>query len=603
LNKLKRLSDDVKKGFKLLFSQGPSRVKKALKGRIYRRFFDYSFITEEVRKCEESTVFDRDIKFSILVPLYNTPLRYLKEMIGSVQAQTYKNWELCLADGSDGEHSFVGETVKEMAEKDSRIIYKKLSKNLGISENTNECIKMASGDYIALFDHDDVLHPSVLFENMKVICRENADFIYTDEATFLGNNIKKIIVFHFKPDYAPDNLRANNYICHFSVFSRALLEKSGMFRKEFDGSQDHDLILRLTENAEKVCHIPKLLYFWRSHPNSVAQDIGSKTYAISAGQNAVKSAVERSGSKASVESTEVVPTIYRIKYELKATPKISIIIPNKDHSDDLRRCVGSIFERSTYRNFEVLIVENNSVESATFDCYEELKALGNVRVLTYDGVFNYSDINNFGARQADGEYLLLLNNDTEVINPDWLEELLMYAQRDDVGAVGAKLYFGDNTVQHGGVIIDFSPSKVAGHSHYKELRENPGYMGKMYYAQNVSAVTAACMMVRKDLFFEVGGFDVGFVVAFNDVDLCMKLREFGKLIVFNPYAELYHYESKSRGLEQTEAQKVRFENECKLFFEKWGSVLKKGDPYYNPNFSQFESYLINYRNINSDRRK
>lgn len=603
MNSCRRFIKDVKKGFGLLFSSGPNRVKKALKGRFYRRFFDYSVITDKVRQSEESTVFDRNIKFSILVPLYNTPIRYLHEMIASVQAQTYKNWELCLADGSDDEHAEVGKVVKEIADRDSRIVYKKLSKNLGISENTNECITMATGDYIALFDHDDILHPSVLFENMQVICREDADFIYTDEATFEGNNIKKIIVFHFKPDFAPDNLRANNYICHFSVFSRQLLEKSGIFRSEFDGSQDHDLILRLTENAKKVCHIPKLLYFWRSHKGSVAQDISSKTYAITAGRNAVGSAVERMGMNATVESTAVVPTIYRIKYELTSEPKVTIIIPNKDHTADLKRCVQSILDKSTYRNFEVLIIENNSVESEIFEYYEELKKLKNVKVLTYDGEFNYSKINNLAAGKADGEYIVFLNNDTEIIADNWLEELLMYAEREDVGAVGAKLYFNDNTVQHGGVIIDFSPSKIAGHSHYKELRENPGYMGKMYYAQNVSAVTAACMMVKKELFFNVGGFDEEFKVAFNDVDLCMKLRDSSKLIVFNPYCELYHYESKSRGLEQTAEQKARFDSECELFREKWGCVLAKGDPYYNPNFSHLESYLINYRQINSDRRK
>lgn len=591
------------KALKILLTRGLGGVVRSGKNFFHTNTSeDFSKISKQCRAIEENTVFERNIKFSILVPLYNTPIRYLKEMIKSVQAQTYKNWELCLADGSDSEHTNVEEFVKKLQLSDSRIVYKKLEKNLGISENTNECIKMSTGEYIGLFDHDDILHPSALFENMKAICEHNADFLYTDEATFEGNNIRKIVTFHFKPDFAPDNLRANNYICHFSVFSRELLEKTGMFRSEYDGSQDHDMILRLTSNANKVFHIRRLLYFWRSHPNSVAKNLSSKTYAVDAGIRAVKDNIKASGYDCEVESSWVLPTIYRIKYELKEQPLVSIIIPNMNHMQDLKRCISSIVSKSTYQNYEIIIVENNSYEESIFDYYEQLEKCNNIHVVNYHGVFNYSDINNFGAEYAKGKYFILLNNDTEVITPSWIEEMLMYAQRDDVGAVGTKLYYPDGTVQHAGVIVGLGG--IAGHTHIKNDKMDPGYMGKMYFAQNLSAVTAACMMVSRDLFEELGGLDCGFAVAFNDVDLCMRIREKGLLIVMNPYAELYHYESKSRGSDVAPKNIERFKKEIELFENKWGdSILKNGDPYYNPNFSLLNDYEILYDKINEDKMK
>ncbi|MDO4743134.1 MAG: glycosyltransferase family 2 protein, partial [bacterium] len=516
-----------------------------------------------------------------------------------VQAQTYSNWELCLADGSDSDHNEVGQRVKVYQKNDKRIVYKKLEKNLGISENTNECIKMSTGDYIGLFDHDDVLHPSVLFENAKAICEHGADFLYTDEATFESPNIKKIITFHFKPDFAIDNLFANNYICHFSVFSRQLIEKAGMFRKEFDGSQDHDMILRLTANAEKIHHIPKLLYFWRSHPQSVAMDIDSKTYAVDAGKRAVYESIKSRGYNCTVESSKAFPTIYRIKYELKATPLVSIMIPNMNHKSDLQRCIKSILSKSTYNNYEIIVIENNSTEKEIFDYYKEIEEHQNIKVVKYDNEFNYSLINNFGAKHANGEYLVLLNNDTEVITPEWIEEMLMYAQRSDVGIVGAKLYYPDNTVQHGGVVVGLGG--ISGHTHRHVKSTEFGYMGIMYYAHNLSAVTAACLMVKKSLFDQINGLDDEFAVAYNDVDFCLRIRELDKLIVLTPYAELYHYESKSRGYENTPAKQKRFAREIELFHKKWDDkILKTGDPYYNPNFSLAADYEILYNKINSD---
>ena len=536
---------------------------------------------EEQRKTE----FPLDIKFSILVPLYNTPERFLREMIESVQYQSYQNWELCLADGSDDQHSYVEEICHKYADSDDRIVYKRLEENLGISGNTNACIDMATGNYIALFDHDDFLHPSVLYENMKAICEHGADYIYTDEATFAGTDIFHIITKHCKPDYAIDNLRANNYICHFSVFKTELLEKAGRFRSEYDGSQDHDLILRLTDKAEKVFHIRKILYYWRSHPGSVAEDINAKSYAIDAAKRAVESHLNGAGLKAEVSSSKAFPTIFRIQYELKDTPKISILIPNKDHKEDLKRCVESILHKSTYPNYEIIIVENNSIMKETFEYYKELEQNEKIMVVQYNDDFNYSKINNYGVKFATGDYILLLNNDTEVITDRWMEELMMYGQRDDVAAVGAKLYYGDDTIQHAGIIIGLGADRTAGHAHYGVDRENVGYMGRLYYAQDVSAVTGACLLIKKSIYNELGGMDENFTVAFNDVDLCLKAREKGYLNVFTPYCELYHYESKSRGLEDSIEKKKRFHKEVEMFRHKWTKVLTDGDPYYNPNFS------------------
>ncbi|MCC8163910.1 MAG: glycosyltransferase family 2 protein [Lachnospiraceae bacterium] len=544
-----------------------------------------SFPDAEQRKREEETVFPRDIRISVLVPLYNTPERFLREMIESVQAQTYRNWELCFADGSDEKHPEVGRICAEYQEADSRICYQKLEKNLGISGNTNACFAMATGDFIGLFDHDDILHPSALYECMKVICEKDADYVYTDELTFESPDLDHIIVMHFKPDYSPDNLRANNYICHFSVFDAKLLEKTGLFRPEYDGSQDHDMILRLTEEARNVQHIPKILYYWRSHPNSVAADIGAKTYAIDAAKRAVHDHMrDYYGMEVEVESTRAFPTIFQIKYPITGTPLISILIPNKDHVTDLRRCIASITERSTWKDYEIIVIENNSTEQSIFDYYEELKEDARVRVVTWEGEFNYSKINNFGAGFAKGEYLLFLNNDTEVIMPDWMEQMLMYAQRRDVGAVGAKLYYADNTIQHAGVVLGLGAHRSAGHTHYKMPREHLGYMGRLCYAQDVSAVTAACLLVSRQIYDEVDGLDESFTISLNDVDFCLKIREKGYLNIFTPFAELYHYESKTRGLEEGEKLR-RYEKECEHFREKWKAALEAGDPYYNPNFS------------------
>ena len=570
-----------------------SNLKKKIKSKIiekkaYKSYGTLSMPSPEEAKRQRDTKFARNIKFSILVPLYNTPEKFLREMIDSVVAQTYTNWELCLADGSDDAHAYVGQIVRAYG--DERIKYEKLTENLGISGNTNKCFDMATGDYIGLFDHDDILHPCALYEYMKVICEQDADYIYCDETTFSGSSIDHMITLHFKPDFAPDNLRANNFICHFSVFSKELVDKCGTFRTEFDGSQDHDMILRLTQAAKKIAHVPKILYYWRSHAGSVASDINAKTYAIDAAKNAVAAHLTACGfSGFKIESSRAFETIFRIRYAIIGEPKISILIPNKDHADDLRRCIESITDRSSYDNYEIIVIENNSTTEQIKDYYETLDKHPKVRVVNYEGDFNYAKINNFGAGSAEGEYLVLLNNDTEVITRNWMEELLMYAQRSDVGAVGCMLYYPDYTIQHAGIVLGMGAHRTAGHSHYGMAKENLGYMGRLCYAQNVSAVTGACLMVKKSLYDEVSGLSEDLAVALNDVDFCLKLRKKGLLNVFTPFAELFHYESASRGTDVTEKASKdnadRYERECELFRNRWSKELEAGDPYFNPNFS------------------
>ena len=542
--------------------------------------------------------FDKEVKFSILMPLYNTPEKFLRQAIESVADQTYENWELCLADGSDEEHAYVEQICREYMERDKqylrpssslycRILYKKLPKNEGISGNTNACLAMSSGNYIALFDHDDVLHPSVLYEYMKAICEKGADYIYCDEATFKGSGtIDDMITLHFKPDYAPDNLRANNYICHFSAFARRLLDGTELFRSEFDGSQDHDMILRLTSRAKCVVHVPKLYYYWRSHAGSVASDINAKSYAIEAAKGAVAAHLTAQGFRNfEITSTKAFETIFQIKYEILGNPRVSIVIPNKDHLEDLQRCISSITERSTYDNYEIIVVENNSVTEEIFAYYRKIQENPMIRVITYEGDFNYSRINNLGVAQTTGEYVLLLNNDTQVITPDWIEELLMYAQRKNVGAVGAKLYYEDRTIQHAGVVLGLGAHRTAGHSHYRVAYQNLGYMGRLCYAQNVMAVTGACLMMKKSLFEQLGGLEEKLAVSLNDVDLCVRAWKAGYVNVFTPFAELYHYESVSRGSDGEGERAERYERESAFFRERWKELLEQGDPYYNPNFS------------------
>lgn len=531
---------------------------------------------------QKRTVFSGDHKFSIVVPLYKTGEEYLKALVDSVQAQTYGNWELCLSDGS-GAGSPIRELLENYEKQDKRIKVVYHQEALRIAENTNAAIGITTGDFIAFADHDDMLTPNALFECAKALEEKpETEILYTDEDKMSVNG-NKFFQPNFKPDFNLDLLCTVNYICHLFVAKKELLEKVGLLRAEFDGAQDYDLILRCAEEAEHICHIPKILYHWRSHEDSTAENPESKMYAFDAGERAVQAHFDRIGVKAEVYKGEFLG-LYRTRYIRDHDPLISIIIPNKDHTEDLERCIRSIEERSTYRNFEYVIVENNSTEEKTFAYYKELEEKNDkVRVVYWDREFNYSEINNFGASHAKGEYLLLLNNDTEVINSDWLEEMLGYCMREDVGIVGARLYYEDDTIQHAGVVLGFGG--IAGHCFVQQPRGKTGYQHRIICAQDYSAVTAACMMVKKEAFDKAGGLSPDLAVAFNDIDFCLKVRDAGYLVVYNPYAELHHYESKSRGLENTPEKKERFNKEVATLEAHWPDIFSKPDPYYNPNLT------------------
>ncbi len=520
-------------------------------------------------------------KISVVIPLYKTPERYLTELVDSVKAQTYSNWELILSDGS-GENSPISGILSKLEESDARIRVVRNRKQLHISENTNAALEEVSGDYIAFCDHDDLLTPDALYENVRIINKyPDTEMIYSDEDKILDDWM--LAEPHFKPDFNLDLLLTNNYICHLLVVKKDLLEKTGGLDPAYDGAQDYDFVLRCVSCTDKIRHIPKVLYHWRISATSTAENPESKEYAFYAGQRAIEAYYRRADLPATVSRTEAAGW-YKTTYHWEEEPLVSIIIPNKDHKDDLKRCIESIEEKSTYRNYEYVIVENNSTDPETFLYYDELKReLPNLRVETYKEAFNYSAINNFGAAFAEGEYLLLLNNDTEVINPDFIKEMLGYCLRPDVGACGARLYYEDGSIQHAGVVVGLGG--LAGHVFAKTEHDYHGYMNRISSAQDMSAVTAACMMVRKSVYDQVEGFYEGMAVAFNDVDLCMKITKAGYRIVYNPAAELYHYESKSRGNEDTKAKVARFEQEVALFRQRWPEILQNGDPYYNPNFT------------------
>ncbi len=549
----------------------------------YTKWYPEHMASESELEQQRKTTFAYAPLISIVIPLYNTPIPYLKELLDSVQAQTYPNFQLCLADGSD--NSRTGDYIRENYGTDERIQYKLLENNAGISENTNEAIKMATGEFIMFSDHDDTLAPNALFEIVKEMNEHpGTDVVYTDEDKVTMDG-KRYFDPHFKPDFNLDMLRCNNYICHIFVVKREILEQVGMLRREFDGAQDFDFILRCCEKAENIRHVAKILYHWRNHPASTAGNPESKMYAYEAGRNAVQAHYDRIGMKAEVSMTEQWGR-YRTKLFVEGDPLVTIIIPNKDHKKELKTCVDSLFEKTSYQNFEILIIENNSTEKEIFAYYKELEAAHeNVRVLTWEKEFNYSAINNFGAEHARGEYLLLLNNDIEVKTENWMEEMLSYCQREDVGIVGAKLLFPNEKIQHAGVILGMGPSGTAGHLFYNFPGDQFAYAGRSQTTQDLSAVTAACMMVKKELYQKAGGMDEAFQVAFNDIDFCLRVRETGKLVVFQAYAELYHHESLTRGYETSQKNKKRFKEEIKLFKTRWKDLLEAGDPYYNPNLT------------------
>ncbi len=587
VNLMKKVSPyNIKKGILYLRHYGPKGFWIKLTERFQKSEIDYKEWLEKNMPARQEL--DRQAKhkfkyapkISILVPVYNTPETFLRQMIESVQKQTYGNWELCIANANPANEQ-VKVILKEYTENDARVKVTDVPENEGIAQNTNKALEIADGTFIGLLDHDDVLAENALYEVVKELNKAvDTDVIYTDEDK-VSTAMDEYFSPNFKPDFNLDMLRSNNYFCHFFVAKKELIETVGGFRGEYNGAQDYDLFLRCIEKAERIAHIPKILYHWRVHQESTADNPLSKMYAYDAGQKAIEQHLKRCGVTAEVSKTENLG-FYRVKYQQEGSPLVSILIPNKDQKDTLDQCLKSIEARTDYENYEIIIIENNSTEQETFEYYKQIKN-PKIRVIEWKDEFNYSAINNFGVRHAKGEYLLFLNNDIEVINSDWLGEMLSNCQREEVGAVGAKLYYPDNTVQHAGVIVGIGG--VAGSVFVGLKRGYTGYMHRASIQQNLSAVTAACMMVKKSVFEEAGGFEEELKVAFNDIDFCLKIREKGHLIVYDPYVELYHYESKTRGAEDTTEKIRRFQSEIEYMRSHWSSILKNGDPAYNPNLS------------------
>ena len=562
------------------------KVCGKLTGKAKRQTHDYfSKINPDEKRLDEqrSYQFDFRPKFSILIPIYRPNEKFFRLMLESVVNQTYDNWQICLADGG-GEGYTVEKVVQPYIDRfgADRVRYVKLTDNLGIAQNTNAALHLADGDYIVFGDHDDELHPTAFFECMREIERfPDADMLYSDEDKIIEDTGKHTEA-HFKSDLNIELLRCNNYICHLCVVKRSLVDKVGELRGEYNGSQDHDYVLRCVEQAKCVRHIPRILYHWRINENSTAKSASTKTYANTAGVNAVSAHLKRVGVDGIVKGG-VAPGFYEVDYSFEDEPLVSVIIPNKDHLDDLTRCIESMENVNNYHNIEYIVVENNSVLDETFAGYEamEKKYGGRFKLVRWDGIFNYSAINNYGAQFAKGDYILLLNNDTEVIERDSLRRMLALCQRPEVGIVGAKLLYDDNTVQHAGVIIGYQG--VAGHAFTGIGDEVYGYFARAVLTQELSAVTAACLLTKRSVFEQVGKLDETFEVAFNDIDYCMKVREAGYKIIYEPRAKLHHYEYKSRGAEDTGKKQERFGGEIMHFIDKWRAQLIKGDPYYNPN--------------------
>ena len=517
---------------------------------------------------------------SVVTALYNTNQVHLKEYIDSFLNQSYQFGQLVLADASDDEHSYVGEYVQSI--ESDKIKYVKLNGNFGISGNTNLAVSYAQGDYICLADHDDILSPDALYQMAKAIEETGADFIYSDEALF-DSDWTNPIVAHFKPDYSYYYLTNCNYICHLACIRRSIFTLLGGLQSSYDGAQDHDLFLKITEQPDvKIHHIPKVLYYWRVHAQSTSGGVGAKPYVT---QNAIK-ALDDHLARIGVQGKAVegkFGSTYKIDYTLTSQPLVSIIIPNKDQVPVLTKCIDSLYEKTTYRNFEVLVVENNSTDPETFEYYGKIqKEHSNLKVLYYKGGFNFSAINNFAAKQAKGEMYLLLNNDIEIISENWLGEMVSLALQKNVGIVGAMLYYPNDTVQHAGVITGLGG--FAGHSHKYHPRGKSGYMFRLSCVQNLSCVTAANLLVTKEAFDAANGLDEEFTVAFNDVDFCLRIRNMGYQVLFTPYAECYHHESISRGSDKKGEKKERFEGERNRLKGRFGDSLLR-DPFYNPNLT------------------
>lgn len=586
---LKRISPKmIKRFFEYLKENGiKETVYKILFG--MQKEFDYDAwfrrnrILDEELERQKKIVFSYAPKISILVPTFNTPKDLLIEMIESVRNQSYTNWQLCIADGSNQEET--KNIIKEYVSKDNRITVSWLDKNYGISGNTNKALELADGEYTALFDHDDVLELNALYEVVSSLQDVHHDIVYTDEDKLNGKTLQYEDP-NFKSDYNEDLLLSHNYITHFFVVKTNILREVGGFNSEYDGAQDYDVILKCVEKTDDIHHIAKILYHWRMHEGSTALNPESKMYCYIAGEKAIQHHLDRIGVKAKVEMRKKPYWgLYHVGYLLDEDPLVSIVIPNYEHEDVLKTCIDSLYNVNTYKNFEIIIVENNSKKKSTFDYYEQVQAdHENVKVVTWEGTeFNFSAINNFGAKYAKGQYLLFLNNDTKVIAPEAIREMIGTCSRNNVGIVGAKLLYQDNTIQHAGVVIGFMGYARHIMNNIEGLKD-PGYMMRAQVNCDYSAVTAACMMTKKSLFEELHGFDESFKVACNDIDYCLRVRKKNYLVLFNSFAKFYHFESKSRGYENSLEKVNRFNREVEIWQNRWKDILVNGDPYYNVNF-------------------
>ena len=577
----------IRKGFRYMKHYGPKEFWIRLHERFepeevpYGPWYRAYIPTEETLETQRKQKFDYSPLISIAVPAYQTPVEFLRQMIECSSDLTYSNWELCIVNASP-DNEEMQKVLAEYSAGDSRVRFCNLKENLGIAENTNRAFAMAKGEFVGLLDHDDLLAPNALYEIVNALQdHPQADALYTDEdkvTTELDEHFQP----HLKSDFNLDLLRSNNYICHFFVVRKSIVEKTGGFRKEFDGAQDYDFIFRCTENAGEVLHVPEILYHWRTHKASTADNPASKMYAFEAGKRAIEAHLERTGTKGEVSHTQDLG-FYRVKYPVQGEPLVSVIIPNKDEKETLQTCLESLKKNTSYQNFEIIIIENNSTTEEIFKYYKELSRDQQIHLLRWGKEFNYSAINNFGVAHARGEYLLFLNNDVKSIEPDWMEEMLGVCQRPEVGGVGAKLIYPDNTIQHAGCVIGMGG--IAGHMFVDMPADRTGYLHKASLLQDMSAVTAACLMMKKEVFEQAGGFTEELAVAFNDVDLCLKVRKNNHLVVYDPYAKLYHMESKTRGAEDSKEKVRRFQTEIEYMRCHWMDILKNGDPYYNKNLS------------------
>ncbi len=585
---LRRLSPyTIMKGLRYLRHYGPKEFWIRLHERFepeeipYEEWYAAYVPTPEVLEAQRKKAFQNGPLISVAVPVYQTPEKFLREMLDSLRAQTYGNWELCIANGSPDDKS-VTSVLERYSKKDSRIRFLNMDHNQGIAGNTNGALSMARGEFVGLLDHDDLLAPNALYEIVSALEKEpQADAVYTDEDKVSADQ-KEHFQPHLKPDFNLDLLRSNNYICHFFLVRRSVLEKTGGFLPEYEGAQDYDFIFRCVENSRKVVHVPEILYHWRTHRDSTADNPASKMYAFEAGKRAIEAHLKRTGTPGTVMHTPDLG-FYRVKYPVQGEPLVSIVILNREEKDTLKACLDSILEKTTYKNYEILIVENNSSSEEIFRYYRQISTNPRIRLFRWKKEFNFSAINNFAVRHARGEYVLFLNNDVTVISGDWMEEMLGVCQRPDVGAVGVKLLYPDNTIQHAGCVVGMGG--VAGHLFTDMSAERTGYLHKASLLQDMSAVTAACMMIKKSVFDQIGGFEEKLTVAFNDTDLCLRVNQAGYHVVYDPYAVLYHRESRSRGAEDTKEKVRRFQTEIEFMRTRWIQVLKDGDPYYNKNLS------------------